>query len=577
MGDRNVGFRRRWLRRLVFLGALILAGLIFRAWSRPSVPADSVLLVDLRGDYAERPADPWEQLLDQRPGTFLELLTGLRDASLDERIRAVVLRIRPLDLGWARAEDIRDAIASLRKAGKPVHAYLEQEAANGTLEYYIAAAARRISAPSSATVPLAGLRAEMFFFRDLLDRWNIEVEVARRREYKTAADMLVRRRMSPQQREMTERLLDGIYTRVVEAVAADRGLEPDAVQRIIDAAPITARELKDAGLLDSVRSLEDLRIELVGAEGRFLSLADYLRAGGWKGGQRGARDIAVVYLSGPITLGEASGGIREGAAGADRIVRALRDAAADESVGAIVLRVASPGGSALASDLIWQAVRQAREKKPVVASFGDVAASGGYYAASAATRIVTRVTTVTGSIGVVLARPALGGFLEEIGVRVDEAHRGRLSHLTSLTEPLEAEGRARIEQVLDQVYGTFLERVAAGREMSVEAVDAVGGARVWTGADAVEIGLADEPGGFLDALDRAKDLAGIGREKRVGIVTYPPPRPLIQRLLGWLVAHAQLSISMPEPLRHAWWDGARAFHFARGGVLAHMPFSIRIR
>jgi protease-4 len=256
------------------------------------------------------------------------------------------------------------------------------------------------------------------------------------------------------------------------------------------------------------------------------------------------------------------------------LVEAFQDAAKDEQIEAIVFRVDSPGGSALASDLIWRATRAAGTTKPVIVSMSDVAASGGYYVAAGANRILAQPGTITGSIGVVLAKPNLKGFLAKLGVNTTELKRGELAAMMSVTESFNPAELRKINTTMEYVYDQFLNRVAAGRRLDKEQVNAVGRGRVWTGAQAVENGLVDELGGFFDAINAAKTAIGVATEEKVELVFYPRRRTLVERI-GHLLGTRLLGDAP------SWWRhlraGSAAWHFPSGGILALMPQEVSIR
>jgi protease-4 len=374
---------------------------------------------------------------------------------MPEKIRAWPAwwcEVRPLTFGWAKAQDIREALLRFRDSGKPLHAYLELELGGGTMEYYIASAADHIHVPPGAAAPVTGLLAQFAFLGGVWEKLDIEMQVVKIREYKTFGDMLENKEMTPYHREMADSLLDSMYAQLVEGIAEQRQLEPAAVRAAIDAAPATPDELQKAGLVDGAGYLDELQSRLTGPDGAFLSAEDYADA------RRPLPDhlpvrhrLALVYGVGPVTTGESRSSPLDGdtTMGADTLVEAFRDATKDEQVEAIVFRVDSPGGSALASDLIWRATRAAGERKPVIVSMSDVAASGGYYVSAGAHRILAQPGTITGSIGVVLAKPNVKGFLAALGINTVELRRGELAAMLSLTESFSPAELRRVTATMD--------------------------------------------------------------------------------------------------------------------------------
>lgn len=569
-------WRRRLLIALVIVGAVALAG---RLWShRSRVAEGSWILLDLEGSYAEEVSDDLLARLTGAPRlSLLDLLLLIRDAGEDPRVAGLVVRLRPLDIGWAKAQDIRQALLAFRRTGKPLHAYLELEFHGATMEYYIASAAEHLHVPPGSAAPLTGLLAQFVFLGGVWEKLDIDMQVLKIREYKTAGDMLANREMSPYHREMANALLDSLYGQVVDAVAEARTLDARAVRAAIDRGPATPADLQEAGLVDDGVFLDELREQLVGEETDFVKGTDYAAARRPLPAAQAARHrVAVVFGAGAVITGESEsspvGG--ESTMGSDTLVEAFRDAAKDTSIEAIVFRVDSPGGSALASDLIWRAVRAAGEDKPVIVSMSDVAASGGYYVAAGANRIIAQPGTLTGSIGVVLAKPNVSGLLARLGVNTAQIERGELASMMSLTNSFSAAELARVTATMDYVYDLFLDRVAAGRHLDKQRVNEIGRGRVWTGAQGHDNGLVDELGGFLAGIDAAKTAVGIAVEEKVELVFYPRHRNLIERLARRLGT----SVFGDAP---PWWrqleQATTAWRFPSGSVLTLMPVEVSIR
>ncbi|HSP97940.1 MAG TPA: signal peptide peptidase SppA, partial [Candidatus Dormibacteraeota bacterium] len=517
----------RW-RRWILVGVLVIAVAVMagRHWlSGHGVAADSWVLLDLDGNYAEEVSDaPLARLLGEPSMSMLDLLLTIRDAGEDPRVAGLVVRIRPLSIGWGKAQEIRAALDKFRASGKPLHAYLELELSGGSMEYYIASVADRIHVPPGAAAPVTGLLAQYVFLGGVWEKLDIDMQVLKIREYKTAGDMLSEKTMTSWHREMANSLLDSMYGQLVDAIAESRKLEPAAVRKTIDTGPATPAELRTAGLVDDAQFLDELRVALVGADGKWLTADDYAAARRPLPGAPSVRQrMAVIYAVGTVTTGESESrpGGGDGSMGADTLIEAFRDAVEDEGVSAIVFRIDSPGGSALAADLIWQAAHAAREKKPVVVSMSDVAASGGYYIAAPATRVLADPGTITGSIGVVLAKPNVRGLLAKLGINTVELQRGDMASMLSLTESFTPAQLTRLNATMDAVYDLFLDRVASGRALEKTQVNEVGRGRVWTGVQAQGNGLVDELGGFFSAINAAKKAAGIPVDERVALTFYP--------------------------------------------------------
>lgn len=445
------------------------------------------------------------------PDPYGALLARLEAVALDGGIPALVVRIDGLPLGSGRTEELRAALLRIG-ARKPVIAYLT---GGGTREYWLATAASTIAVPPGTTLEVNGLATSSLYLRDALARAGIAFEVVAAGAYKTAPEPLVREGPSPAAREATDALLDDVFGRLVADVAAGRRLAPERVRALVDQGLFGSEEAKESGLVDAVLWPDELEDFLKASSGRRLRLAGPYRPEPLRSARRWGTPpvVEVVRVEGAITSGRGRG-LSE-VAGAESIVAQLRRAAADRDVKAIVLRIESPGGDALASDFIWRAVQKAREKKPVIASMGDVAASGGYLAAAAAETIVAEPSTLTGSIGVFALKPELSGLLGKLGVTRVGWARGELAELTSLGKRWTEKERRAVERQVEAFYGILVERVAAGRKLSREQVEAAAGGRVWTGRQALERGLVDRLGSLTDAIDLAAGRAGLSAREVV--------------------------------------------------------------
>lgn len=477
----------------------------------------SIALFDL-DDLLVESTSPALSLLGVRQADPYLRLTRLLDGAIrDPNLRGVVLKLSPLEGGLGKAEELRQAVLRLRAAGKRVIAVLFN--ANDA-EYLIASAADRIYAVPQAILFVDGLSASATFFGEAMDELGIRWDVARVGAYKNAPDALTRREMSPEQREAINAYLDTDVEALEAAIAQGRSLRREQVRAAIAEGLKTPQRAKELGLVDEVISPTDLdkRLDELVPGARFDPgySPRAVREDRW--GRR--RRVAIVPVIGNIAGGKSREdplGLAE-IAGAETVIRALEAAADDPTVKAIVVRVDSPGGDGLASDLIYRAVIEAKKKKPVVASMGDVAASGGYYAAMAADEIFAEPTTITGSIGVFLLKPAVQPLAERLGVRQETIQRYDFSELLSLYHPWSPAERAVAQKWIDAFYADFVSEVAASRKLSREQVDAVARGRVWSGKDALARKLVDTMGGLLDAVDAARRRAGIPAEEDVELV-----------------------------------------------------------
>jgi protease IV len=479
------------------------------------------------------------------------LVERLDKAATDDRVKAVVVSIESPDLGRARAEELRAAIGRIRKAGKPVAAQL---VSGSPVHYVVAAACDTIAMPPAATLELTGVRAEMMFFKSLLDRLGVDAEILQVGEFKGAGEPFTRDGMSPQLRAQYESFIGDLYDQLVERVAADRRLAPEKVGELVDLGVFTPDAAKEAGLIDAV-GYEDEAVAALAkqlgeetpkvardyAEKKFDQ--DFSGMGGLVklmellSGQKQAapagrhKRIAVVHVTGQIREGKSADDlVMGGAAGSETVMKAIREAAKDEHVAAIVLRIDSPGGSALASDLIWREAKRA--KKPVVASLSDIAASGGYYIAVAADRIVAAPGTLTGSIGVVGGKMVVGDALAKVGVHTDVVSKGKNAGWLSAQAPFTPAEREAFLGTMKDVYRLFTSKVAEGRKLEMARVEKLAEGRVFTGRMAKEAGLVDRLGTLDDAIDEAKKLAGIAADEEIERVLLPEPRGLFDDLFG---------------------------------------------
>ncbi|MDT5003838.1 MAG: protease [Mycobacterium sp.] len=483
-----------------------------------------------------------------RPLVLREAIAAIHRAADDPRISGLIARVQIPAAAAGPVQELRDAIAAFSDV-KPSLAWAETYP--GTLSYYLASAFREVWMQPSGTVGLVGFATNALFLRDALDKAGIEAQFVARGEYKSAANLFTQDRYTEAHREADSRLLDSLHGQVWKQIAASRHIEPAAVDELANKAPLLRDDAVTGRLVDRIGFRDEAyaRIsELVGAPGISpetgdadshpdapprLYLSRYAKASANRPGpqlpsipgRKPKPTIAVVTLHGPIVSGRGGPQVLpfgNSSAGGDTIAAALREAAANESVSAIVLRVDSPGGSVTGSETIWHEVSRVRAGgTPVVASMGAVAASGGYYVSMGADAIVANAGTITGSIGVVTGKLVARELKDRLGVGSDSVRTNENADAWSINKPFTDEQHAHVEAEADLFYTDFIERVAQGRKLSVEAVDAVARGRVWTGADALEKGLVDELGGLRTAINRAKVLAGHDEDDDVRIVSYP--------------------------------------------------------
>jgi protease IV len=512
------------------------------------VPNGCVLEFDLRSVPPETTGfDPLAIITGGgRPMALRDTVAAIHRAAEDPRVAGLIARVQLAASPPAAVQELRDAIVAF-SAVKPSLAWAETYP--GTLSYYLASAFGEVWMQPAGSVGLIGFASNGTFLRDALDKAGIEAQFVARGEYKSATHVFTEDGFTDVEREAVTRMLESVRDQVWQAVAQSRKIDRGALDALADRAPLLRDEAVSSGLIDRIGFRDEAyaRIaELIGVEGVSPESSDsdekapprlYLTryAGAARSrlapplppipGRRSKPTFAVVTLDGTIVDGRGGPqflpfGIST--VGADTITAALREAAADDSVSAIVLRVDSSGGSVTASETIWREVKRARERgKPVVASMGAVAASGGYYVSMGAEAIVANPGTITGSIGVFTGKFVVRDLMDRLGVGSDTVRTNANADAWSMDAPFTPEQQAHREAEVDLLYADFVERVAEGRNLSTEAVDVVARGRVWTGADAFERGLVDELGGFRTAVRRAKVLAGLHVDTEVRIVSYP--------------------------------------------------------
>jgi len=488
----------------------------------PQVAGNSVLMVRVTGGLQEvEPGGVLGQLLESPP-TVRSLTDSLRKAKVDRRVTGVIIRPAGTAALWAKVQEVRDAIVDFRTSGKPIIAYLEQ---GGEQEYYLASACDKVFLMPTASLDLTGIATYELFLRGTLDKIGAYPDALHVGEFKTASNIYTEKTYTPSHREMAESLNRDLYDQLVAGIADRRHKSEDEVRSLIDHGPFLPEDAVRAGLIDDVAYEDELddKVQLGSGTPRFLPLRDYKHVPARSLGLNKGPRIAVLYAVGVISTGESS---NDGAQvlGSDTIVQQLRKIRADDSIRAIVLRIDSPGGSAIASDVIWREVMLTRAVKPVIASMSDVAASGGYYIAMPAHQIVAEPATLTGSIGVVMVKFVIDGTLDKLGMNMEQVTDGRFADMYSPVRPFSPEERKKVEEQMQATYEAFVEKAAAGRQTTPERIDSIAQGRVWTGQQAKELGLVDELGGLSRAVALAKARASIAEDAEVELVIYPQPK-----------------------------------------------------
>jgi protease-4 len=577
----------------LFLVVLICLAVLVAALrgSEPSIADNSVLTLHIAGslpDYV--PDDPLRRYFGGSSQSLTSLVLQFKKAKVDKRIKAILLEIDMSGAGWGKSEEIRDAIADFRSSGKPVYAYMEF---GMNKEYYIAAACDKIYLAPPGELFINGLAADVMFFRGSLDKLGVYPDIYQIGKYKSVGDMFTRKEMSDAHKEFMNSLLDDLFNRYVESIAKGRGKTVEEVRTIIDEAPYGSAKAKEVGLIDGAEYRDALEKELKLKLGykesdqlRVVKGADYKNVEPESLGLNEGEKIAVIYATGDIGSGQSENSPSGSQSiGSDTLSKAINDAGEDKTIKAIVIRVDSPGGSGLASDIIWHAVDAAKQKKPVVVSMSDVAASGGYYISASASKILAQPSTITGSIGVVAGKPVMRGFYDWLGISNEYILRGKNAGMFRETEKFSPEERAKFEDwIKTTYYNDFIPKVAKGRNKDAAYVDSVGQGRVWTGAQGKERGLVDEFGGLDRAVEVAKELAKIPADKGVHRVILPVPRTVLQELFNegdetevQLKQKQAVLAALPEDARRAMRYMTLLDSMKSGDSMLVMPFDLRIK
>jgi len=574
---------------VIVIGVAIVVS-VFRK-SEPAIHDNSLLTLRVAGslpDYS--PDDPFKKYFGGPDQSLTGLVMQFKKAKVDKRIKAILLEVDMSGVGWGKAEELREAIGDFRSSGKPVYAYIEFGL---NKEYYIATACDKIYVPPPGELFINGLAADVMFFRGSLDKLGIYPDIYQIGKYKSAGDMFTQKQMTDAHREYVNSLLDDLYGRYVNTIAQSRKKTPDEIRALIDNAPYSAAKAKEVGLIDESAYRDDVEKQIKTQLGykdadAFTPVrgSDYRDVSPESLGLNEGERIAVIYASGTIGSGSSQNSPSgEQSIGSDTVSKAVSDAAADKTIKAIILRVDSPGGSGLASDIIWHAVEAANQKKPVVVSMSDVAASGGYYISAAASKIIAEPSSITGSIGVVAGKPVMRGFYDWLGISNEYVLRGKNAGMFRETEKFSDDERAKFEDwIKTTYYQDFVPKVAKGRKKDPQSVDSVGQGRVWTGAQAKDRGLVDDFGGLDKAIEVAKDLAKIPKDKGVERVILPYPQTFLQQLLSGdnssntkVEQQRAIAAALPEDAKRALRYMALMDQMRNGEVMLLMPFDIRVR
>ena len=527
---------------ILVLVLVVAAGIVLWALTRSGkggVPERTILEVNLDQQLIEYvPEDPLAGLLMDEKLRMLDVVAALEAAADDQRVVALVAKIGSGVSGFAHHQELRDAILSFRESGKPAIAWGDTfgEFGSGNAGYYLATAFDEVYIQPSGDVGLTGLNAESPFIAGTFEKLGVTPRMDHRYEYKNAMNTLTEKEFTPAHEEALGAVIESMFDQMVAGIAERRGKSEDEVRAIIDAGPYLGQEAVDAGLVDGLKYRDEIydRVkEAAGEDAELLYLNRYAKRadGPWDEGET----IALVYGVGQVVRGKSEFDPLAGAAtlGGDSVAAALRQAIDDDKVKAILFRVDSPGGSYVASDTVWRETVRAREAgKPVIVSMSNVAGSGGYFVAMSAEKIVAEPGTITGSIGVLGGKLLTRELWNKLGITFDSIQTSDNAEVWSSLEDYDEAGWARVQAMLDRIYEDFTTKVAQGRELPLERVQEIAKGRIWSGADARELGLVDELGGFQVALGLAREAAGLEPDAAVKLKLYPPRKTPFQMLFG---------------------------------------------
>lgn len=520
---------------LVFLiGLAIIVGglIIYTLNAPPSVAAGTVLEVPLGGTILETPAsDPWTILFDSRAIDLWALRSSLESAKRDDRISAMFLEISPLATSWAQIEELRQLIKDFRESGKPVRAFLSVDLVTER-ELYLASAADSITMNPTSGFLVDGLMTEVVFMKRTMEKLGVKPNFIQFKEYKSA-ETYTRQELTPEIRTMLTGVLQDIQDRFIVSIAEDRGIDPATVRSLIDRGLFPASTGLDSGLVDRLayrhEAQEALKAESGDGEYLGMSLRAYQQARPPADRTRAKAKVAYVSAQGMIITGK-SAGFSEllGSATMTNTLRSLRE---DSSIDGVILRVDSPGGSAVASDIIWEEVTQLEKAgKPVVVSMSGTAASGGYYISMSARRIVAQPSTITGSIGVIFGKFDLSGLYNWLGMDIERIKLAPNSDFLSITASLSDQQEEQVRAWMSQIYQGFVTKAAEGRNQEVDSLEARARGRIYTGSQAVEAGLVDSLGGIDQAISEMKEALDLPESDSIRLELYPKPKSFLETL-----------------------------------------------
>lgn len=521
--------------------AAVASFIYFEFGKPPAIKANSYLEIRLSGAILEKSAgDPFMTLFTGgSPLTMHDIWTNIRKAKADNRIKSLVLRLGYLHCEWAKISELRGMILDFQKSGKKAYAYIE-ETFDFDKEYYLATACDKIILHPLGSLMVNGIGGYIPFIKNALSKLGIEAEFEHVEEYKTAASMFIEDEFTPAHKEMMESIYGNIFSVYVKEIARSRKKSEEEIKSLIDYGYFQGEKAKEAGLVDDLLFEDELESLLLQDSKKIYRITHetYLKTKASSLGLNKGKKIALIYGIGPIHTGSS----QYQSMGSHTIAQWIKRARRDKSIKAIVFRVDSPGGSAVASDVIWREVMLAKKEKPFIVSMSDLAGSGGYWVSMAGHKILAQPQSLTGSIGVLAGKFNMEKLYEKLGITSERLTYGKKADLFTTFRSLTPEERSFLKKEILWIYDQFLKKVAEGRNMTEEDVDKLGKGRVWTGIQAFEQGLVDEIGGLSRALELAKEMAGIPVDDEVKLVVWPKKVSFLSSLMGRRQAQLKLNL-----------------------------------
>ncbi len=499
----------------------------------PSISRNSYLLLDIYGEIPERsPEDPITKIFTGEFPTMEGLLHCIRKAKIDPKIIGLVIRPLGSNMGWAKTEEIKQVIKDFKTTGKPIYFYFEM---GGNRDYYLASEGNLIFGAPMGALIINGLLGRGYYLKGALDKLGIEADFVTHGKYKDAPEIFTREHMSLATQEVVNAILDDFYQRYVKDISQNRGIPQDKVKELLDVGLFTLEEAFEAGLIDTMmyfNEFKDFLKQQNNHKTRFVSYSRYKKVPFEKLGVKAKETFALIYCIGDIVSGVGDNLPEDGLIISQGMANTIHSAASNKNISAIILRIDSPGGSGIASDIVWREVVEARKEKPIIASFSDVAASGGYYIAMAADTIIAQPSSIVGSIGVYAGKFSFSKLYQKLGISKDEIPRGKNADLFSENSRFNSNQRKMMEDRIGRFYKEFVMKAAEGRGLTYNDIDRVAQGRVWTGLQSLQNGLIDSLGGLQEAIQIAKEMVGIAADDYVNIITYPRHRSFLGKILS---------------------------------------------